>query len=53
MKKVWEAPELLAVVHGSPEEAVLLTCYDNATCEFQMADGADADTGIISALSVS
>ena len=39
MKKVWETPELLTVVHGSPEEAVLMTCYDSLTCEFEMADG--------------
>ena len=42
MKKVWEAPEVLAVVHGSPEEAVLLTCYDSLTCEFELAAGGEA-----------
>lgn len=39
MKKVWETPELLTVVHGSPEEAVLLTCYDSASCEFDPVEG--------------
>ena len=41
MKKVWETPEVLTVVHGSPEEAVLMTCFDSLTCKFEHADGGE------------
>ena len=41
MKKVWETPEVLTVVHGSPEEAVLLTCYDSLTCKFEGVEGGE------------
>ncbi len=43
MKKVWETPEVVAVVHGSPEEAVLMTCYDDLTCEFDAAESTGAE----------
>ena len=46
MKKVWETPEVVAVVHGSPEEAVLMTCYDSLTCEFESAADPSLDLGI-------
>ena len=39
MKKVWETPEVLTVVHGSPEEAVLFTCFDSIECEFEKDNG--------------
>ncbi len=51
MKKVWETPELLTVVHGSPEEAVLLTCYDSLTCEFEPVGGGDKVGVVDTALS--
>lgn len=48
MKKTWEAPQLFAVVHGSPEEAVLLTCYDSATCEYDSVSGGTVSVEVTS-----